>query len=92
MPYRLRISKEVQREITGLPGNMRQRVRRVIAELANNPRPPAAKPMADDLADYYRIRIDAYRIIYTIDDDVVLVEIIRVARRTPRTYTDLSLP
>ena len=88
MPYRLRISKEVQHEITGLPGNIRQRVRRVIADLVCDPRPPAAKPMDDDLADYYRIRIDVYRIIYTIDEDRVLVDIIRVARRTPRTYTN----
>ena len=40
MPYRLRISKEVQREITGLPGNMRQRVRRVIAEFGAQSQAP----------------------------------------------------
>lgn len=39
MLYRLKISKEVQRQIDRLPGNIRQRVRRMIAELAYNPKP-----------------------------------------------------
>lgn len=73
-----------------MPGNVRQRVRRTIAALADDPRPQIAKAMDDDLAGYYRIRLDNYCIIYTIDDDVVLVEVIRVARRTPKTYQGLS--
>lgn len=90
MPYRLSLSREVYRTINRLPGNVRQRIRRVIAGLAENPRPDSAKAMEADLESYYRIRVNDYRIIYTIDDDVVLVEIIRVVRRTPRTYEDLT--
>jgi mRNA-degrading endonuclease RelE of RelBE toxin-antitoxin system len=30
-----------------------------------------------------------YRIIYSIAEDVITVEIIRVAKRTPRTYVGL---
>jgi mRNA interferase RelE/StbE len=90
MKYHLSISKDVQREIDRLPGNIRQRVRRVIAGLSNNPRPLVAKAMEDELAGYYRIRLDDYRIIYTIDDDVVLVEVIRVIKRTAKTYEGLS--
>lgn len=90
MPYRLSLSREVYRTINRLPGNIRQRIRRVIASLAENPRPDSAKAMEQDLESYYRIRVNDYRIIYTIDDDVVLVEIIRVVRRTPRTYEDLT--
>lgn len=90
MPYRLSISKEVQRQIERLPGNIRQRVRRAIAELVYNPRPTYGKALEDDLIGYYRVRIDDYRIIYTIEDDIVLVEIIRVAKRTPKTYENLS--
>ena len=89
MANRLSLSKAVQQDIERLPGNMRQRVRRTIAELATDPRPQAAKTMQDELAGYYRIRLDNYCIIYTIDDDVVLVEVIRVARRTSQTYEGL---
>lgn len=90
MPYRLRIAKSVQREIDRLPGNIRQRIRREIAGLVYNPRPAQAKAMEEELAGYYRLRVDNYRIIYTVDDNLILVEVIRVARRAPDTYDDLG--
>lgn len=87
--YRLAISRQVRTEIDALPGHVRQRIRRAIAQLAENPRPTEAKPLAGELVGYYRLRIDLYRVIYMIDDDVVLVEVVRVARRSPRTYEGL---
>jgi mRNA interferase RelE/StbE len=90
MPYRLKIVREVQREIERLPGNVRQRVKRAIAELSIDPRPAHATELEQELAGFWRIKIDTYRIIYTIDDDVILIEVIRVARRTPKTYLGLE--
>jgi mRNA interferase RelE/StbE len=90
MAYRLRISREVQRQIERVPGNMRQRVRHAIAELADDPRPDTAKQMEAELSNYYRLRLGDYRIIYTIDDDIVVVEVIRVVKRTPKTYWGLG--
>ena len=46
--------------------------------------------MTGDLSGYYRLSLENYRIVYTVDDDIVLVELIRIAKRTPRTYDDLS--
>jgi mRNA interferase RelE/StbE len=89
MLYQLRFTKEAQQQLTRLPGNIRQRVRRLIVTLTHNPKPLEAKQMEDDLADYYRIRFENYRIIYTIDDDIVLIEIIRITKRSPKTYGDL---
>jgi len=89
MRYRLKISNEVQRQIARLPGNIRQRIRQAIAGLAYNPRPPQAKQMEDDLAAYYRLRLENYRVIYAIDDDVVLISVVPVTMRTPKTYDDL---
>lgn len=89
MLYQLRFTKEAQQQLTRLPGNMRQRIRRFVATLTHNPRPFKAKRMEDDLAGYYRIRLENYRIIYTIDDDIVLVEVIRITKQSPKTYEDL---
>lgn len=89
MTYRVKVLKRAQAQVEALPGHMRQRVRRTISQLANDPRPEAAKALYGELKGYYRIRIDAYRIIYTIHDEVVLVEIVRVAKRTPGTYDGL---
>jgi mRNA interferase RelE/StbE len=89
MTYRLRLSRRVQADVDALPGHVRQRVRRTIALLAENPRPETAKALYGELKGYYRIRVDAYRIIYTIDDDIVVVEIVRVMKRSSHTYNDL---
>ena len=90
MPYRLRIPKAVQKEIERLPGNMRQRVRRTIAGLVFEPRPAKADELEDELAGFWRIKLEDHRIIYSIDDDVILVEVVRVGKRTPKTYAGLT--
>ena len=89
MPYRLKIPKAVRLEIERLPGNVRQRVKRTIAGLAFEPRPANASELEDELAGFWRIKLEDHRIIYSIDDDVITVEIVRVAKRTPKTYIGL---
>lgn len=89
MLYRLNLSKEAQSQIERLLGHIRQRIRQTIAGLAYEPRPSTAKQMEDELSDYYRIRIENYRVIYTIDDKIILIKVIRVTKRTPKTYQGL---
>ena len=90
MPYRLNIPKTVQAEIGRLPGNVRQRVKRAIAGLAFEPRPQNATELEDELAGFWRLKLDDYRIIYTIADDLIVIEIVRVGKRTPKTYVGLN--
>lgn len=89
MQYRLRIEREAERQIERLPGHMRQRVKRIIATLTTNPRPTDAKRMDPPHNDKWRLRLEHYRIIYSIEDAIVLVTVIRVAKRTKSTYDDL---
>ncbi len=44
---------------------------------AADPRPPGAEKLAG--RDGWRVRVGAYRIVYTIDDEVLTVEIVRAA-------------
>lgn len=89
MQYRIKIEQDAERQIERLPGHMRQRIKRTIAELASNPRPAPAKRMDPPHNDKWRLRLENYRIIYTIEDEIVLVTVIRVGKRTPSTYEDL---
>ncbi len=89
MTYRIRLSRKVNNEIERLPGNIRQRIKKAIAELANDPRPPSALALSNELVGYYRIRLEQYRIIYTIEDEMLTIIVIRVAKRTPKTYEGL---
>jgi mRNA interferase RelE/StbE len=48
--------------------------------LANNPRPFGCKKLAG-AKDAYRIRVGVYRIIYTIRDNVLIVEVVKIDNR-----------
>lgn len=87
--YRLSIAKPVRQTIDKLPGRYRQRVWRLIASLADDPRPPSAKQLREQ-EGIYRIALDAIRIVYSIEDDILLIEVVKVGRKHgPEFYEDL---
>lgn len=77
--YEIRIRRSAEKEIRDLPRDVRLRVVNRISSLASDPRPKGCEKLA--AADGYRIRVGAYRVVYTIEDRVLLVEIVRVAHR-----------
>ena len=58
----------------------RDRIRGAIALLGENPRPPGAKALQGRPG--LRVRVGNYRIIYTIQDDVLLVVIVTLGYRS----------
>ncbi len=90
MTYRIRITETAKKEIRQLPGNIRQRVRKVVRGLAADPILRGAKELRD-LPGRYRIRLDDWRIIYRIEKDELIVLILRVRRKTgPETYENIE--
>lgn len=87
--YRLVIDDEARKALKRLPGHIRQRIARAVDALKQNPRPADAKALEDELTGYWRLRIDNYRVIYTIDDEIIVIEVVRVDRRDTKTYTGL---
>ncbi|MGH3828738.1 MAG: type II toxin-antitoxin system RelE family toxin [Pseudonocardiaceae bacterium] len=63
------------------------RVLRTVATLADDPRPLGATRLvgADDL---WRIRVGDYRVVYAIEDDQLVVIVVRVAGRG-KVYRDI---
>ena len=55
------------------------RLRGAIALLAEDPRPPGAKALQGRPG--YRVRVGRYRIVYTIDDGVLLVVVVTLGQR-----------
>ncbi len=78
--YSVRIKRSAEKEISALPLAVRRRVVDRIAVLADDPRPPGCRKLSG--RDAYRIRQGAYRIVYTVDDGEVVVEVVRVAHRS----------
>ncbi|MCF0054038.1 type II toxin-antitoxin system RelE/ParE family toxin [Dyadobacter sp. LJ53] len=51
-----------------------------IDALMNNPRPQGVRKL-ENFTNSYRIRIGNYRVIYSIEDDKLLIEVVKVADR-----------
>jgi mRNA interferase RelE/StbE len=77
--YRLLLKKSAERELRKTPKADLQRITERINELAAAPRPSGSEKLAGQ--DSYRIRQGDYRIVYTVDDDQKLIEIIKVGHR-----------
>lgn len=79
MSYSVRLHRAVIKYLATLPKGLYERIKRVIAELAQEPRPTGCLKMSG--AQRWRIRVGDYRIIYEIDDEARVVSIERVAHR-----------
>lgn len=79
MSYRIVIKKSAAQEIEGLPQKDRVRVIERIRGLAQNPRPPGCQKLSKQ--EKYRVRQGRYRILYQLEDDQLLVVVVKVAHR-----------
>jgi mRNA interferase RelE/StbE len=64
-----------------IPKDAMRRIDAAILLLAENPRPPKAQRLQGPLRDYHRVRIGDYRIIYRIEDDRLVVCVVRIGDR-----------
>ncbi len=80
MAYSIVFRKSARKQIRQLPKLAIGKITTAIDLLADEPRPANCKKMqgADDT---YRIRIGDYRVIYTVNDRIVTVEIIKIGSR-----------
>ena len=58
---------------------MQPRMQGAIALLAQDPRPPASRPLQG--REGYRLRVGDYRIIYTIDNGNLLIVVVTIGHR-----------
>jgi mRNA interferase RelE/StbE len=78
--YRVLITRSAEKEIEHLPGGVRRLIVRRILALADDTRPHGAQKLSGE--EKYRIRQGDYRVVYTIEDAIVTVTIVRVAHRS----------
>jgi mRNA interferase RelE/StbE len=80
MKYQIYILNNPSRSIKKLPLSVQNDLRKTIRNLAENPRPQGVKKLSGN-ENLYRIRKGDYRIIYQIEDDVLLIIIVLVGHR-----------
>jgi mRNA interferase RelE/StbE len=78
--YRIELRPVAVRQFSALPRAVQHRLRAKIDALANNPRPHGVKKL-EGSPDLYRARAGDYRIIYQIQDAVLLITVVKVAHR-----------
>jgi len=78
--YSLRIKKTARKELEAVATKVdRRRIIKRIESLADNPRPPGSRKLSG--RERYRIRQGNYRILYTIEDGVLIVHVIKIGHR-----------
>jgi len=78
--YRVFIKPSAAKELEAV-GTKKDRTRLVvrIRSLAADPRPPGCQKLSG--SEKYRIRQGAYRVVYLIEDDKLVITVVRVAHR-----------
>jgi mRNA interferase RelE/StbE len=79
--YRIEFTQAALRDLKGLPKDALQRINAAMLLLAENPRPPKAQRLQGNLRDYHRVRVGNYRIIYRIEDDRLVVCVVKIGDR-----------
>lgn len=79
--YRVEVKPSAKKELERLSHQVIARITRRLEALASNPRPPGCKKLKGGDKEW-RIRVGDYRVVYTIDDQELLVQATRVRHRS----------
>jgi mRNA interferase RelE/StbE len=82
--YDVELTSSAEKELKMLSGQLIARMVPRLESLASNPRPPGCKKLRGG-DNEWRIRVGDYRLVYTIDDAKLLVEVTRIGHRS-ETY------
>ena len=80
MAYQIELASTARKQLDKLPKPTQKRIATAIDNLKETPRPPGTKKLkgADDL---WRVRAGSYRVIYQIQDEQLLVLVVKIGHR-----------
>ena len=77
--YRIEVKKSAEKELRKIPGKQLTRILDRIGSLADDPRPKGSIKLTN--SEKYRLRIGNYRVLYSIEDQVLTVYVVKVGHR-----------
>ena len=77
--YEIQFRKSVSKDLEPIPKRDVLRILEAIAALADNPRPPQSIKLSG--AEKYRLRCGVYRVLYEIQDAILVVCVVKVGHR-----------
>jgi mRNA interferase RelE/StbE len=79
--YYVAVASSAEKELKKLSGQLIARIVARLESLASNPRPPGCKKLRGGDGEW-RIRVGDWRVVYTIDDAELQVEVTRIRHRS----------
>ena len=77
--YKVKIKPSAVKELEKIPKKDLQKLTKMIQSLSINPRPHGCEKLSGQ--ERYRVRKGNYRIIYSIEDDILIVYIVKIGHR-----------
>lgn len=77
--YRIAVTRPARKQLLQVPDKAKGAIQAAIDALAANPRPSGVKKLKGQ--EGYRIRVGDYRILYSIFNSILLVEVVKVGQR-----------
>jgi mRNA interferase RelE/StbE len=78
--WRIQTERQVEKILRRLPKPLLARIRAAIAALVDDPRPYRYRKLVG-LENLYRIRVGDWRIVYAIEDQLLIILIVEVSPR-----------
>jgi mRNA interferase RelE/StbE len=81
--YEVLLHPDAQNVYANADKSLAKKIARCLQQLEQTPRShPNIKALKGNLAGYYRYRIGDYRVIYSVEDEVIRVFVIAIAHRS----------
>ena len=77
--YKVIVRESVSKDLNRIPKKDVRRILKAIRTLSQNPRPPQSKKLSGE--EKYRLRCGVYRVLYEIQDEKLIVYIVRAKHR-----------
>ena len=77
--YRVVVRKSVLKDLNRIPKKDVKRILKAIRALSQDPRPPQSKKLSGE--EKYRLRCGVYRVLYEIQDEKLIVCVVRARHR-----------
>ncbi|MEI8242757.1 MAG: type II toxin-antitoxin system RelE/ParE family toxin [bacterium] len=77
--YEIRVRASVAKDLKSVPKHDAARIIEAIDKLADDPRPPQSRKLS--CAEKYRLRCGNYRVLYEIENAVLVICVVKVGHR-----------
>ena len=81
MTYKLNFKKSAYKEWNKLGATLREQFKKKLLERLENPHVPASKLSGADNLYKIKLRQSGYRLVYKVEDDVIIVTVLTVGKR-----------